>query len=221
MEYLVTFLWVVEIFLQKLFVSENFFCKKFLQVKKKIKSAPSGSRTRATSLATRYHSRQTNGAVSPDGFEPSTQGFQLETIYSPPLYQLSYGEELCCVLEVFRNMMMAAKKISAPTNFQPKKQNNLFSKCLVTYATIAQLVEHSLSKREVTSSNLVGGCHFFFTPQRSKVFNLQSKPSTTNNGGTLAEWLRRQIRNLLGIARVSSNLTGVVLRGSVGRAFGC
>ena len=28
--------------------------------------------------------------------------------------------------------------------------------------------------------------------------------------GTLAEWLRRQIRNLLGYARVSSNLTGVV-----------
>ena len=28
--------------------------------------------------------------------------------------------------------------------------------------------------------------------------------------GTLAEWLRRQIRNLLGSARVSSNLTGVV-----------
>ena len=31
-----------------------------------------------------------------------------------------------------------------------------------------------------------------------------------NVHGTLAEWLRRQIRNLLGSARVSSNLTGVV-----------
>ena len=31
-----------------------------------------------------------------------------------------------------------------------------------------------------------------------------------NVHGTLAEWLRRQIRNLLGIARVSSNLTDVV-----------
>ena len=79
------------------------------------------------------------------------------------------------------------------------------------HAGIAQLGERQTEDLKVAGSIPAVGILFYFA-----VFCFAVGPSESvrspalGRHGTLAEWLRRSIRNRLGIARGSSNLSGVV-----------
>ena len=78
------------------------------------------------------------------------------------------------------------------------------------HAGIAQLGERQTEDLKVAGSIPAVGILFNFAKQKILVNELESYPAQGHHG-TLAEWLRRLIRNQLGIARGSSNLSGVEL----------
>ena len=80
------------------------------------------------------------------------------------------------------------------------------------HAGIAQLGERQTEDLKVAGSIPAVGIFLFclfFSGDHLRAGSLRSP--ALGQHGTLAEWLRRSIRNRLGIARGSSNLSGVVL----------